>query len=141
VILASGCFDGLHAGHVLYLKRSSEHRRFDYTKDRHEELFVAVACDDYIRLHKHREPRWTTDERSLAVSCILGVDGAFMHGPDGVAHVIRERKPRLFIKGLDALGTIAPDVVSACRDVECDIVFVMHGFTGKHTSDAVSAHQ
>jgi hypothetical protein len=48
------------------------------------------------------------------------------------------RKPRLFVKGrLEGASRL---MLSSVSGVGCEIVFVMHGFTG-HTSDAVSAHQ
>jgi D-beta-D-heptose 7-phosphate kinase/D-beta-D-heptose 1-phosphate adenosyltransferase len=135
VILCSGCFDGLHAGHVAYLEAAAALRFGD------ERLMVAVACDDYIRRVKHREPSFDLSMRMRTVAGLRAVDDVGDHGPAGAAYVIRAVRPRLFVKGQDwKLNGLAPDVIDACIDVGCRVLYV-NTEIGRHTSDAVSAHQ
>lgn len=65
VILAGGCFDVLHIGHITYLQRS---------KDQGDYLVVALESDEFIRGHKHREPFHAQRQRSQVLSSIRYVD-------------------------------------------------------------------
>jgi cytidyltransferase-like protein len=135
VILTSGCFDGLHAGHVAYLKKAFA------LCTRDEDLVVAVACDDYVRRVKHREAVWSEQHRLNVVSALEVVSEAILHGKTGASDVIRSLRPRFFVKGHDWKGNgLAPDVIDACIDVGCKIVYVNSG-VDRHSSDAVSTHQ
>lgn len=109
MILASGCFDGLHAGHVHYLRRAAACGTDD--------VIVAVACDDYIRDYRGREPRWTYADRVAVIKALRWVSAVVEHGPRGVAHLIDELRPRVFVKGGDwsARALEAEGVAQACR--------------------------
>jgi len=135
VILCSGCFDGLHAGHVAYLRLAERLTEPD------ERLIVAVACDAYIERHKGRTPIWRYIERADTVSELRCVDHVWMHGATGAAGVIRRLRPRLFVKGDDwrILG-LPDDVLRACLEVGCSPAFVKTPITS-HTSDALPPHQ
>jgi cytidyltransferase-like protein len=136
VILCSGVFDGLHAGHVRYLQAATQIFGPHTAK-----IYVAVADDAYIRRHKQREPRWTLAERVHTVEALACVFEALVHGPDGAADAIRNVKPEFFVKGEDWRGRIPADVQKACDDVGTEIVFV--NTPGRHSSEAyaLSAHE
>jgi cytidyltransferase-like protein len=130
MILCSGCFDGLHAGHVRYLQAAAKYREGG------ERFIVAVASDAYIRKVKGREPRWTCVERMETLEALKIVDDTVEHGEIGAADVIRALRPRFFVKGMDWMGAIPPDVRDACDRVGAVIRFV--NAPGTHTSEAFS---
>lgn len=130
MILCSGCFDGLHIGHVRYLQAALRYR-----ENEGEPLVVAVATDRYIHRHKGRAPIWGQMERLSTVDAIRGVQTSVLHGTDGAADAIRELKPRLFVKGRDWEHRLPEDVLQACYDEGVQIVFVDSAIP-QHTSDA-----
>ena len=129
MILASGCFDGLHAGHVAYLNAAKS------LAQEGETLIVAIAPDDYIRTDKGREPYWGQEQRAVVVSELHAVSNVRTPRDVSAAMTIRQIEPRLFVKGSDWAGRLPADVVDACRDVGCLIVYVET--PGKHTSEAM----
>lgn len=116
MILASGAFDGLHAGHVAYLKAASEVSA--------DELVVAIAPNLYIRNQKHREPRWQQDERAETVAAIRYVDRVVTHPELSIAETITRLRPRVVVKGIDWSGKLPMDVTAACVKVGARVVFV-----------------
>lgn len=132
MVLCSGVFDGLHMGHLAYLRQARAMCRPG------ELLCVAVACNDYVRHVKHREPGWPLAERMAVVEALRDVDRVIDHNAVGVAHRVHELAPRLLVKGLDWDGKLKSDVREACGAVRCAIVFVDSGVV-RHSSDALSA--
>lgn len=127
MILGSGCFDGLHAGHARYLAAL---KRLAHPG---EPVYVAVAPDAYIDAHKKRRPHWSQADRWRAVlEC--GVR-AIPHQEPSVAAEILRLRPRVFVKGSDWAGRLPADVLDACREAQTLIVYVET--PGTHTSEAV----
>lgn len=128
MILCSGCFDGLHAGHMAYLEKAATYKRpFEY-------VAVAVAPDSYIRSEKNREPYWHQSERREALSHVRHVSFTIAQMEPSAAETIEKWRPRLFIKGIDWLRTLPDDVIEACARVNARVVFVRTERT--HTSEA-----
>ena len=125
MILASGAFDGLHAGHVRYLQAVANLGR---------PLIVAVAPDSYITNAKQRKPYWTQRERAQVVSALACVTSVYGQGSTSVAEAIRELRPTVFVKGMDWQGKLPEDVKAACVDVGARVVFTATEAT--HTSEA-----
>lgn len=117
MILASGCFDGLHSGHIAYLYMAA-------AVEPSLPLVVAVAPDAYIREAKYREPRWTQRQRAETVAAIRGVSRIVAHPEPSIAATIRALKPAYVVKGLDWLETIPQDVAAACVEVGATLTFV-----------------
>ncbi len=65
VVLAGGCFDVIHIGHVTYLEKSRA--QGDY-------LVVAVESDEFIRSRKHRDPFHTQRQRAQILASLRSVD-------------------------------------------------------------------
>lgn len=130
MVLASGCFDGLHAGHVAYLECAATLCEDD------EPLVVAVAPDAYIRKHKDRDPHWSVKDRMRVVAALAVVDDVTMHDEDGVADVILANGPRLLVKGDDwrVRGGVPADVQAACAAAGTEIYYVEE-VDVKHTSE------
>lgn len=116
MILASGAFDGLHAGHVAYLKAAA-----DLAPD---ELVVAIAPNLYIRTHKQREARWTQQERADTVAAVRYVDRVVTHPELSIAETIKRLRPSLLVKGIDWHGKLPLDVTAACVEVGTRVAFV-----------------
>jgi cytidyltransferase-like protein len=131
MILASGCFDGLHAGHVYYLTAALRARRGG------ESLVVAVASDTFIRRFKHREPHWSEADRYLVVKALKGITKAVLHGPEGVGDVVRKYRPRVLVKGGDWTPAPGDEVLRACEDVGTEILRIA-AVPVPHTSEALA---
>ena len=127
MILASGCFDGLHAGHVRYLQAVK------YATN--EKVVVAVAPDAYIRETKHREPYWTQDERCYVVSQLPMVCDVLRQVEASVATLIGTYPITVFAKGMDWRDRLPEDVLEACRRKRVALLFV--DTPGTHTSEAI----
>jgi cytidyltransferase-like protein len=99
VILTSGCFDGIHAGHIAFFQKLQQIVS--------QPVYVAVAPDEYIRRTKGREPRWKEADRLAAVKGLKGVYEAFLHDAGGVYELARRGHPKTlvhwtaFAKGID----------------------------------------
>lgn len=127
MILGSGCFDGLHAGHVRYLAALKK------LAQPGEEVHIAIAPDDYIDSVKKRKPHWPQMDRWRTVmEC--GVRPVVQQEAS-VAETIRQTKPRLFAKGSEWAGKLPEDVKTACREMGVQIVYVEA--PGTHTSEAI----
>lgn len=111
MVLADGCFDPLHVGHVRYL---------DAARDLAEwpaDLIVNVASDDEIR-RKGREPFQTLPER---MEMLRKLCGEVISEP--LNEAIRTRKPRYLVKGIEWMGRIPPYILKACEDSGTTLVF------------------
>lgn len=120
MILTSGCFDGIHAGHIAFFEAIRA------VTD--QPIYVAVASDAYIRSVKEQEPRFVERDRLAAVLGLKHVAEAGLHGVPGVASVISDGSPwRAFVKGWDWVGRLAPDVFEACQRNKIAVLFVHSG--------------
>lgn len=117
----------MHAGHVRYLQAA---RRLAPS----ETLSVAVAPDTYIQFVKKRQPYWSQTDRLQTVFALGCVDSVIAQASDSVAQVIRDYRPRLFVKGPDWRGQLPDDVLAACQEVGTEIQFV--NTSGRHVRDA-----
>lgn len=116
MILASGCFDGIHSGHVQYLQAAK-------AVDPCLPLLVAIASDRYIREVKGREPRWSLNDRIEALAALRVVEDVVVHDVPSVAPIIAARKPLWFVKGADWRDKLPADVRAICKTLNCEIVF------------------
>jgi glycerol-3-phosphate cytidylyltransferase-like family protein len=132
MILASGAFDGVHAGHVRYLRAAQRLGRGE------EDLVCAVAPDAYIRETKQREPRWTHAHRVETLSAIGWIHTLTQLEPS-VAATIRRFRPRLFVKGDDWTGRLPADVLAACAETGCEVAYVHT--PGVHVSETLTTDE
>jgi FAD synthetase len=89
-VVATGTFDILHPGHVLYL---SEARKLG------DELYVIVARDSTIK-HK-RKPLVPEDQRLFMVRALKCVDHALLGSEDDMFKPIREIDPDIIALGFN----------------------------------------
>ncbi len=89
-VLATGTFDLLHPGHILYLRES---------KKMGDELYVIVARESMIR-HKPK-PIIPDDQRVEMVNSLKIVDKAILGSDSDIFEPIKEIKPDIVVLGYD----------------------------------------
>lgn len=108
-VLADGCFDPLHIGHLRYFHACGG-----------DPLIVRVAPDSAIRA-KGREPFQTQEERALLIHALGMVDRVCFN--ETLGNAIRDIKPDVLAKGSDWRGKLPEDVLAACQEVGARIVY------------------
>ena len=101
MVLADGCFDPLHVGHVRYLFEAATLGP----------LYVNIAPDSAIEA-KGRRPFQTRDERIELLRAMRVVTAVVV---DDLATVIRTHKPWWLVKGKDWEGRLPQHVLDACK--------------------------
>ncbi len=108
IILANGCFDLLHVGHVRYLRGA---------KALGGKLIVALNSDRSVRRLKGiGRPAMPERERAEIVSALASVDAVVIFDEPDVRALIREIRPDIQVKGTDYTAESVPerDEVVAC---------------------------
>ena len=101
VVLANGCFDVLHVGHVRYLEAA---------KKLGEVLVVAINGDDSVRqLKGPGRPILNQDERVALVSALQCVDHVVVFNDPDVSKVIGTLRPADHAKGSDYSEDTVPE--------------------------------
>ncbi|MFO7914265.1 MAG: adenylyltransferase/cytidyltransferase family protein [Candidatus Krumholzibacteriales bacterium] len=113
VVLANGCFDIIHAGHVRYLREAAELGNI---------LVVAVNDDSSARDLKGKgRPVFPQEERAEIIAALKGVDYVLVFGDRTVDEIIRKLKPDIHAKGTDYTPETVPERKTAeetgCRTV------------------------
>ncbi len=90
-VLAHGCFDMPHIGHIRHLQEARQHG---------DRLVVSVTADEFVRKGSGR-PVFTAEQRAETLRAFGFVDDVVIsHTPDAV-DVINELKPAVYVKGID----------------------------------------
>ncbi len=110
--MIDGGFDPIHAGHIEYMREAAG-------------LGVPVLCnvssDDWVA-RKHA-PLLPQAERVKVIDAIRFVD--FTHpSSDSTAAVLRELKPRFYVKGGDWRGRLPADELSVCEELGVELIFL-----------------
>jgi D-glycero-beta-D-manno-heptose 1-phosphate adenylyltransferase len=108
VILANGCFDLLHVGHVRYLRAA---------KELGGRLVVAINSDESVRTLKGAgRPLMPDTERAEILAALEDVDAIVIFSESDVRALIREIRPNVHAKGTDYTADSVPerDEVIAC---------------------------
>ena len=90
-VLAHGCFDLLHLGHIRHL---TEARKLG------GRLVVSVTSDRFVKKGQNR-PRFTEAERAEALSALACVDEVKINDSADAVLMIEHVKPAFYVKGLD----------------------------------------
>ena len=100
-VLANGCFDILHVGHVRYLEGA---RRLG------EVLVVAINSDRSVRALKGPgRPILSEDERVALVSALRCVDHVVVFDEPDVTRVLEVLRPAVHAKGTDYTEATVPE--------------------------------
>ena len=101
MVLANGCFDLLHVGHVRYL---DEARRLG------DALVVAVNGDASVRrLKGPGRPLMPAHERAELLAALVPVDAVVICEEDSVESVIAALRPDVHAKGTDYSEATVPE--------------------------------
>jgi D-glycero-beta-D-manno-heptose 1-phosphate adenylyltransferase len=107
IVLANGCFDVLHAGHVRYLQAAR--REGDM-------LIVAVNSDSSMRgLKGPGRPILTAADRAELVAALAAVDYVVVFDEADVRSLLRELRPDVHAKGTDYTVESVPERDEAAR--------------------------
>lgn len=101
VVVAGGCFDVLHAGHVRLLEAA---RRLG------DCLIVCVNGDLSVRRLKGRHrPVNPVGDRAAVLRALASVDAVLVFDEDTAAAALTRLRPHLFVKGADHAGRDLPE--------------------------------
>ena len=93
VVLANGCFDLLHAGHVRYLEHAAAHGNI---------LVVALNSDACVRALKGEgRPVMPLEERAEIIGALACVDYVTSFDEPTLEELLRELGPDVHAKGTD----------------------------------------
>ena len=90
-VLAHGCFDHLHLGHIRHLKEA---------RQLGERLVVSVTADRHIRKGEWR-PQFSAEQRREALLSLDCVDEVIITDEPTAAGVIARVRPAVYVKGAD----------------------------------------
>ena len=101
IVLANGCFDLLHVGHVRYLSGA---------KALGGKLVVAVNSDESVRrLKGEGRPLMPENERAEIIAALEDVDAVVVFDEPDVRALIREIQPDVQAKGTDYTQETVPE--------------------------------
>lgn len=101
IVLANGCFDLLHVGHVRYLRGA---------KALGGKLIVAMNSDTSVRQIKGEgRPFMPEQERAEIVAALADVDAVVIFDEPDVRALIREIRPDVQAKGTDYTRENVPE--------------------------------
>ena len=112
VAMVDGAFDPLHRGHIEYFRAASELG---------VPLLCNVASDAYVRT-KH-PPLLPEDQRAAVVDAIRYITYTHINGAD-TETILRQLRPRYYVKGNDWVGRLPPEQVTICREHGIEIAYL-----------------
>ncbi len=126
IVLANGCFDLFHVGHIRYLSGA---------KELGDCLIVAVNSDQQVRKLKGEDrPFASENERAEIISSLKFVDIVTIFPEPTVEKLIRAIRPDFHAKGTDYTTETVPE-----RDIvrECGGQVVIVGDPKDHSSTEI----
>lgn len=128
VVLANGCFDPLHVGHVRYLEDARAHGDF---------LVVALNNDDSTRRLKGSDrPVVPELDRAALLAALSCVDAVLLFDTDNVEGILAALRPAVHAKGTDYTEATVPEADAARR---LGIRTVITGDAKSHASREIVA--
>jgi len=101
IVLANGCFDILHVGHLRYL---------EHARAMGDVLVVAINSDKSMRLIKDQgRPILSENERVSLVSALRCVDHVVVFDEPDVSRVLDVLRPAIHAKGTDYTERNVPE--------------------------------
>lgn len=94
-VLAHGCFDMLHAGHIEHLLDAGS---------RGDRLIVSVTSDQYVGKGIGR-PHYSAHERASHLRALKFVDEVLINDAPNAIPMIERIRPNVYVKGVDYSGT------------------------------------
>jgi cytidyltransferase-like protein len=112
VAMVDGAFDPLHRGHIEYFRAAAAIG---------PPLLCNVASDRYVRT-KHA-PLLPEDQRAAVVDAIRYITYTHINEFD-TETILRELRPRFYVKGNDWVGRLPAEQVAICREHGIEIVYL-----------------
>ena len=112
VAMVDGAFDPLHRGHIEYFRAAG---------DLGLPVFCNVASDRYVGT-KHR-PLLPEEQRAAIVDAIRYISYTHIYQID-TETVLRELRPRYYVKGSDWRDRLPVEQVGICREHNIEIVYL-----------------
>lgn len=107
IVLANGCFDILHAGHVRYLAGA---------RAEGDLLVVGVNADSSVRpLKGPGRPVLSEEARALLVASLRVVDYVVIFSEPNVETLLTALRPQVHAKGTDYTAETVPERETAAR--------------------------
>jgi rfaE bifunctional protein nucleotidyltransferase chain/domain len=101
IVLANGCFDVLHVGHIRYLEGA---------KALGDLLIVGVNCDEQTRrLKGPGRPLLPQDQRAEIIAALQAVDFVTIFDEPTVAELLAAVHPDVHAKGTDYTAETVPE--------------------------------
>lgn len=113
VAMVDGAFDPLHKGHIEYFRAAAD--AVDVP------LLCNVASDRYVR-SKH-PPLLPEDQRAAIVDAIRHISYTYINSFD-TETILRELRPKYYVKGKDWEGRLPPDQVRICAEYGIGVVYL-----------------
>ncbi len=115
LVLANGCFDILHVGHIRYLYGAKKLGDF---------LLVALNDDSSTRRIKGRHrPVMAESDRAEILAALEMVDAVFVFDSDDVVSILEEIQPSFHAKGTDYDVETVPEIETSRKlGIKCVIV-------------------
>lgn len=107
-VLAHGCWDLLHLGHIKHLQ---EARKLG------DRLVVSVTGDEHVGKGIGR-PHFSAAQRGDALRALACVDQVIINDAPDATPVIAEFKPAIYVKGVDYKGNDGPGLAAERAAVE-----------------------
>lgn len=108
LVLACGCFDPLHVGHVQHLKAA---------RGLGNVLVVAVTGDGFVNKGPNR-PRSPAEHRAEVVASLSCVDAAVVNDSATAGRLIHLFRPHVFVKGAEYQDNKTPNLIEETELVE-----------------------
>lgn len=112
IVLANGCFDLLHVGHIRYLAEARRHG---------DVLFVGINADTAVRrLKGPGRPLMPAEERAEILASLRDVDHVVIFDDDTADHLVAALRPHVHAKGTDYTAGTVPEAATA-RAIGADV--------------------
>lgn len=112
IAMVDGAFDPLHRGHIEYF-RAAAALGFP--------LFCNIASDAYVRT-KH-PPLLPEAQRAAVIDAIRYITYTHVNRFD-TETVLRELRPRSYVKGKDWEGRLPAEQIAICREHGIEVVYL-----------------
>lgn len=113
-VLATGCFDLLHVGHVMHL---------EWAKAQGDVLVVALTSDDQVRKEKgEKRPVFSWHRRAYFLEHLNCVDKVVPYTGD-MSELLAYVMPSVMVKGEDWRNTFPPEHRELLERMNVDLIF------------------
>lgn len=115
IVLATGCFDVLHYGHIFLLQTA---------RLLGDKLIVGINSDSSIkRLKGDSRPLFNEDIRRQQLMALRCVDNVITFTEDDPSSLLEVMKPDVFVKGKEYKYKKIPEK-QVCKDNNIELVFI-----------------